>query len=729
MDLTIEEALKRGVEAHRSGDVQRAGELYKIILNAQPLHPDANHNTGILAIGAGQLEEALRYFELAIDANPNVEQFWLSYLDTLLNLDRFTQAGNTLTKARERGFKEGVLDEFQQRINQLAADGRASLNVDPPEIRVQSLIGLHSKGNFKEAVDQVTQLLSQFPNSTLLHNIQGASYAGLAQFDLAAASCRNVLRINPEDAESHNNLGLALRSLGEIDSSIESYRQALRFYEGYADAFYNMGNALSHKGDFLAAIDSFSEALKINPDSADTFNNLGVAQKNNGDIELAIDSYSQALQLAPDHSDACYNLGDALVEKRDIDGAINSFQRAIDIKPDHSRAHNNMGIALMERGDFDAAIASYSIALTINPDFYEAHNNAGLSFRQMGMLDEAIDSYQKALNIKSDYADAHNNIGNVYKDIGKTVDAVDHYRQAIEREPTGVDAYHNMGVILQATGQHEKALNFFDEAISLSGRGSAALAKYQALQLKSIYAFNDKDRFSACLTTISASHQTNALLGSLCSRAKIKYGIEVENHFCNNPLAYVMQTSLFSICDFERVFVEPARQALGDLSVSRRHQTLLVNGYQTAGNVLAGGSDLFKNAREIIELQIEKYRNTFSESCEGLLTSWPRDYYLDGWLVGYKNGGAIKPHIHEVGWLSGSVYINVPSSLEFNSGNLVVGLNDGQDKGTFQTNSTSVIDVDTGSFCLFPASLHHHTIPFQSSEERIVLAFDMVAVP
>jgi hypothetical protein len=33
--------------------------------------------------------------------------------------------------------------------------------------------------------------------------------------------------------------------------------------------------------------------------------------------------------------------------------------------------------------------------------------------------------------------------------------------------------------------------------------------------------------------------------------------------------------------------------------------------------------------------------------------------------------------------------------------------------------------VTTGSLCLFPASLLHYTIPFESNDDRIVLAFDV----
>ena len=85
-----------------------------------------------------------------------------------------------------------------------------------------------------------------------------------------------------------------------------------------------------------------------------------------------------------------------------------------------------------------------------------------------------------------------------------------------------------------------------------------------------------------------------------------------------------------------------------------------------------------------------------------------------------------KPHIHENGWLSGSIYINVPPKSKIDSGNLVVALGKDSDATNSRLHLKKVIDVVTGSKVLFPASLMHHTIPFESEEERIVLAFDVI---
>ena len=90
-----------------------------------------------------------------------------------------------------------------------------------------------------------------------------------------------------------------------------------------------------------------------------------------------------------------------------------------------------------------------------------------------------------------------------------------------------------------------------------------------------------------------------------------------------------------------------------------------------------------------------------------------------------KSGGNLKPHIHGEGWLSGSIYINVPQKLKVDSGNLVVSLGEENDAIDTRINEKKTINVVTGSMVLFPSSLTHYTIPFESEEERIVLAFDV----
>ena len=90
-----------------------------------------------------------------------------------------------------------------------------------------------------------------------------------------------------------------------------------------------------------------------------------------------------------------------------------------------------------------------------------------------------------------------------------------------------------------------------------------------------------------------------------------------------------------------------------------------------------------------------------------------------------KSGGELRPHMHENGWLSGAVYINVPDKKETNEGNFVVCVDENLCKEDRESNSNQTIDVSTGDLVIFPSSLLHYTIPFTSPDERTVLAFDV----
>ena len=117
-ELTIDQALQQGVEAHKAGQVQEADRLYTAILKAQPKHPDANHNMGVLAIGVGKVQEALPFFKTALEANPATAQFWLSYIDALIKLNKFADAKAVLDQAKSKGAKGDGFDKLERRLDE-----------------------------------------------------------------------------------------------------------------------------------------------------------------------------------------------------------------------------------------------------------------------------------------------------------------------------------------------------------------------------------------------------------------------------------------------------------------------------------------------------------------------------------------------------------------------------------------------------------------------------------
>ena len=138
MELTIEQTLQQGVTAHNQGKLQEAERLYRTILQSQPAHPDANHNLGVLAVSVNKADAALPLFKLALETNPKIEQFWLSYIDALIKEKQFENAKQVL----EQGKKQGVAGEKLNALEAQLASINQTENVDsasPSQTQLSSL--------------------------------------------------------------------------------------------------------------------------------------------------------------------------------------------------------------------------------------------------------------------------------------------------------------------------------------------------------------------------------------------------------------------------------------------------------------------------------------------------------------------------------------------------------------------------------------------------------------
>ena len=580
MQLTIEEALQRGVAAHKEGKLQDAERLYRAILQSQPRHPDANHNLGVIAVSVNKADAALPLFKIALEANANIEQFWLSYIDALIKEKQFDNARKVVEQAKTHCVAQEKLNVLEKQLI-------------PTE------------------------------------------------------------QVNEAKLAAHN------KSL-----SLSQKRKKLSEQKKKA----------TKKG------------LKAKNPSQELLNRL-LAEYQNGRYEDAEKLAVSITQEFPKHPFAWKILGAVLRAAGRKFEAVDANQRAVELSPQDADAHSNLGNTLEELLKLDEAEASYMQAIALRPHFPEAHFNLGNTLKALGRMDVAEASYKQAIGLRPEYAEAHSNLGNTLQELGRFDEAEASYKQAIALNPEDFRTHNQL--------------------------------------LMCLFLQNKKSDFFYELDYLMNQDKTSAVTGSLACRSALKYGLEKPNSFCARPLNYVLHNNLNARYDFENVFVKKAKVILNENRVSSRRQSLLENGNQTSGNIFDIKNDDTKEIQNILRKEVEQYRAKFNESEEGLIKKMPTNYSLYGWFIRMKSGGSLKPHIHTEGWLSGSVYINVPPELQGDSGSLVVSLGQDEDAIDTRINEKKTINVVTGSLVLFPASLMHYTIPFESEEERIVLAFDL----
>jgi len=120
LQQAMNEVLQIALEHQNSGQMDQAESLYLEIINIQPKHADANHNLGVIEASYKGAIAALPRFEIALQEKPENEQFWVTYIDALMQSGAF----DTAVSALEAGKKYGLKSETAQ---MLAAEYVAAL--------------------------------------------------------------------------------------------------------------------------------------------------------------------------------------------------------------------------------------------------------------------------------------------------------------------------------------------------------------------------------------------------------------------------------------------------------------------------------------------------------------------------------------------------------------------------------------------------------------------------
>lgn len=360
MKLTVSQMLQKTLGLHNSGDLQAAERLYRAILKLQPRHADANHNLGVLLVRIGKLEEALPHFKTALESNRSSAQFWLSYMNGLMEAKKLDEAQKVLHDGKKVGLVGDRVKDLEQKLN-------AFIQTRAQEQMEQLLVN-YSAGNYGLAESQAKSLAQKYPSDPFGWKVLGAVLQRTGRLEESLLSMRHSVELAPNDVAAHCNLGNVLKDLGRLNDAETSYRIAIRLQPNYANAHFNLGNTLRDLGRLNQAGASYRKMIRLKPGFAPAHNNLGNVLRDLGSLNDAEQSYREAIRLKPDYAQAHYNLGNALTDLGRLAEAETSYWAAISLKPDNAEAHGNLGKLLMRSGRYDLALASFNRAFSLNPN-------------------------------------------------------------------------------------------------------------------------------------------------------------------------------------------------------------------------------------------------------------------------------------------------------------------------------------------------------------------------
>jgi len=158
------------------------------------------------------------------------------------------------------------------------------------------------------------------------------------------------------------------------------------------------------------------------------------------------------------------------------------------------------------------------------------------------------------------------------------------------------------------------------------------------------------------------------------------------------------------------------------------------HGSQTM-EILEGGERSIGALREYFERSVADYLATTVAGAGDVFAPPPPAWRLHGWAVVLRSGGYQTPHFHPDGIVSGVYYVRVPEAVS-HAGDGEAGCirfgwpADSDERGAADDDLlTMTVRPEEGTLILFPSYFWHNTIPFESPEDRICIAFDVLASP
>jgi len=176
-----------------------------------------------------------------------------------------------------------------------------ALEINPNYAQAHFNLGVvHLKrGEVDDAIAEYDHALAIMPDYMEAHFDLGTALALKGNLDGAIAQYQQVLKMQPDYAEANYNLGRVLLLNGDTDKAIGYLDKTFAADSDAMARWFNLGNEFLQQQDWQCAIVCYQQAIKINPRQADAYANLGVALSQKGETRKAMDAWQRALEINP----------------------------------------------------------------------------------------------------------------------------------------------------------------------------------------------------------------------------------------------------------------------------------------------------------------------------------------------------------------------------------------------------------------------------------------------
>lgn len=356
--------------ARQSGDGDRALELLREIVAAQPEFAAARHRLGDVLLENGELTGARAEFEAAIALEPNQPNAHVGLAETLLREERFDEARLSCERAL------AMAPNYRRAHYNLGLAWRGLGRRDLAEEHLG--LGLNAKKDFLE--DPLAADVESYRRSYIVRLNEAAQYERAGKPAQAVAILEEVVKKHPDDLAVLNNLAAV-------------YMQVERLPEAFA---------------------LLERALALDPAQFATYLNLATGELARANLDAALAHAQKGIELAGTVGHAWFTRARVLYALGRTSEAYSDLNRALELDSTQWMPYAVAGDVALELELYELGIAHFQDALRLKPDHLPAHTRLAWLLDRVGRREEALSAYERA----SALAPGHPQIAALARELG-----------------------------------------------------------------------------------------------------------------------------------------------------------------------------------------------------------------------------------------------------------------------------------------------------------------------
>ena len=409
----------------------------------------------------------------------------------------------------------------------------------------------------------------------------------------------------------------------------------------------------------------------------------------------------------------------------DLGTAERACRAVLKAEPSNPGATHMLGGIALRAGHTQAGIDLLRRTVAAAPGYGEAWGSLGKALAETDDRDGAEEAFQQALKARPEYWPAISGLADIWKGKGETAKAQSALEQAVDAFPQRPAPPFELANILQEQGNHGGAIKAYSVALSRNPNFTAALSNRAAARLKAGDpggALEDADAYLA-----TGTKSANVVAYRVLALQWLGRGEEAKDWDDVATMVYPATPAA------EPGFTE---KLVSDI---RLHPRLTQDWDQTQ-RAIRDGQVVLDLARDptptiakflsMIRAEVDALRDSLPDKPgHPFFGAKPKKYEMSVWANILASGGQQAAHIHNYGWLSGTYYPTLPKTItdDSDAGWISFGT-PGYGLPAPEGIANRSLKPMGGSMFMFPSYLWHHTIPLETGEERISIAFDIVPV-